>query len=153
MGKMHKAWVASVENLENLFVKLHENEKYSTCMINDCFHIAFGSNCSGSRLQFLFMKTLCLCILASYRASQPGAIIQREPPSSGVKFTILFFQSHLCPGKICVPSSASSFEVFLVHPTWNYFICSYMYQLLAELCHHLQLCGSVYSGYFVCGFS
>lgn len=92
-------------------MKLHENEKYSTCLINDCFHIAFGSNCSGSWLQF--MKTLCLCILASYHASQPGAIIQKEPPSSGVKFTILFFQSHLCPGKICVPSSALSFEVFL----------------------------------------
>lgn len=59
------------------------------------------------------MKTLCLCILASYHASQPGAIIQKEPPSSGVKFTILFFQPHLCPEKICVPSSALSFEVFL----------------------------------------
>lgn len=61
-----------------------------------------------------------------------------------LQYTTLFFPS--LPSW-AARSSASSFEVCLVLPAWNYLISSHISQLLGStVCHHLQLLGSLCSG-------
>lgn len=109
-------------------MKLHENEKCSTCIINDCFHMAFGSNCSDSRLQFLFMKTLCLCIWHLIK------LVSQEP---------LFKKSHH-PLELSLPYSSFSLTCVLGRFVSPALLCHLKFSLfiLLEIISFVLTCTS-----------